>query len=146
MRYAIEVAVVPVRDVGTSLSFYTERLGFALDVDYRPNAHFRVVQLTPPGSACSIQLEQAASTAGSAVHYLVVPDLPTAVHELRAQGAQVTGERHKSPVDTWSGGWAEGVDRERRSYASFADVVDPDGNRWVLQEVGSAAVEDAERA
>lgn len=54
--------------------------------------------------------------------------------------------RHKSPVDTWSGGFAKGVDPERHGYASFADVVDPDGNRWVLQEVGSAAVEDAESA
>jgi catechol 2,3-dioxygenase-like lactoylglutathione lyase family enzyme len=146
MRYAIEVAVVPVRDVDTALTFYTEQLGFALDVDYRPTADFRVVQLTPPGSACSIQLEQAPNTAGSALHFLVVPDLPTAVDELRAQGTEVTGVRHKSPVDTWSGGWAEGVDPERRAYASFADVVDPDGNRWVLQEVGSAAVEIAERA
>jgi hypothetical protein len=78
MEYMLEVVILPVRDVDRSLAFYTERLGFHLDVDYGPSPDFRVVQLTPPGSACSVQIGVSLTDAepGSVKGlYLVVPDL-----------------------------------------------------------------------
>lgn len=134
MLYQLEVVILPVSDVDRSLAFYTEKLGFTLDVDYHPTDDFRVVQLTPPGSSCSVQLEPGA--AGRQSHYLVVPDIEAARRELRDRGVEVAELRHKSPVDAWAGGWAAGADPERRDYGTFAEIVDPDGHRWVLQERG----------
>ncbi len=133
---ALEVVPLPVADIDRALAFYTERAGFSLDVDYHPNGEFRVVQLTPPGSACSVQLVTA--DLPSRVHdlHLVTPDLAVARAELLARGVAVSEIRHKDPVETWAGGWGEGVDPERRDYASFADFADPDGNTWTLQERG----------
>ena len=113
-----------------------KQAGFTLDVDYHPTVEFRVVQLTPPGSACSVQLVTADSP--SRVHklYLVTTDLETERTELIARGVAVSAVRHKEPVETWAGGWRAGLDPERRDYASFADFADPDGNTWVLQERG----------
>ena len=138
MQYQLEVVILPVSDVDRSLAFYTGRLGFTLDVDYHPADDFRVVQLTPPGSSCSIQLEPASpgATPAGRTHYLVVPDIEAARRELGDRGAEVVDLRHKSPIDGWTGGWAAGADPERRDYATFADLVDPDGHRWVLQERG----------
>jgi len=72
MNYHIEVITLPVNDVDLAVQFYTERVGFILDVDYRPNSQFRVVQLTPPGSSCSVQFGVGLSDAmpGSAPHHL----------------------------------------------------------------------------
>lgn len=56
MNYELQVVTIPVSDVDQALAFYTKRVGFNLDIDYHPASHFRVVQLTPPGSACSIQI------------------------------------------------------------------------------------------
>jgi catechol 2,3-dioxygenase-like lactoylglutathione lyase family enzyme len=140
MGYAIEVLTLPVGDVDTSLAFY-KALGFAVDVDYHPRDGFRVVQLTPPGSACSIQFGEGLTDAvpGSArANYLVVPDLAAARAELVARGIEVGEIRHKTPVDTWAGEFAAGLDPERRPYASMADLADPDGNTWTLQEVSRA--------
>jgi len=86
MDYLLEVVTVPVRDVDRSLAFYTEQVGFTLDVDYHQSDDFRVVQLTPPGSASSVQL-----------------------------GVGLT------------------------EAASFAELTDPDGNTWTLQERHHAA-------
>ncbi|MFI6829526.1 VOC family protein [Kribbella sp. NPDC050241] len=138
MEFSLEVVTLAVRDVDEAKAFYTEKLGFALDVDYHPRAGFRVVQVTPPGSACSIQFGDGLTDAapGSArANYLVVADLAAAHGELVARGIKVSDIRHKSPVDTWDGGFAPGVDPERRSYASMADFADPDGNTWTLQEI-----------
>lgn len=131
---ALEVVSLPVTDVDQALAFYTERVGFDLDVDYRPTPDFRVVQLTPPGSATSVQLVPAG--AGDRVHdlYLVTPDLAAAREQLLARGVKIGDVRHKDPVDAWAGGRAPGLDPERRDYASFADFADPDGNTWTLQE------------
>jgi catechol 2,3-dioxygenase-like lactoylglutathione lyase family enzyme len=137
MDYRLEVVTLPVSDVDTALAFYTS-LGFALDVDYQPRDGFRVVQLTPPGSACSIQFGEGLTDAapGSArANYLVVDDLEAAHRELVAAGVKVGDIRHKDPVDTWAGGFAPGIDPERRSYASLAELADPDGNTWTLQEI-----------
>ena len=135
---SLEVVTVPVSDVDRALRFYVERVGFALDVDYAPNDAFRVVQLTPPGSACSVQL--VAAPAGPVRDtYLVVQDLKAAHERLLAAGVPVSEIRHKTPVGAWDGGFAPGLDPARGDYASFADFADPDGNTWVLQERGHRA-------
>jgi catechol 2,3-dioxygenase-like lactoylglutathione lyase family enzyme len=139
MNYKLEVIILPVSDVDRTLAFYTENAGFTLDVDNRPTDEFRVVQLTPPGSSCSIQigvgLTDAApgSTRGL---YTVVEDLQAARDALIDSGVDVSQIRHKSPIDGWRGGWEPGLDPNRGDYASFADFTDPDGNQWVLQERG----------
>jgi catechol 2,3-dioxygenase-like lactoylglutathione lyase family enzyme len=135
--YGLEVVIVAVHDVDRSLAFYTEQVGFVLDVDYRPSGDFRVVQLTPPGSGCSVQLEVTGSRPETgARRYLVVADLDRARADLLARGVEVGPVRHKDPLDAWSGGWRPGTDPGRHDYASFADFTDPDGNVWVLQERG----------
>jgi hypothetical protein len=97
------------------------------------------VQLTPPGSACSVQLVIADSP--SRVHnlYLVTNDLAAERAKLIARGVAVGAVRHKDSVVTWVGGWSTGLDPQRRDYASFADFSDPDGNTWTLQERGHRA-------
>lgn len=139
MEYKLEVVILPVHDVDRSLTYYSERLGFNLDVDYGPSPDFRVVQLTPPGSACSVQIGVGLTDAepGSVKGlYLVVPDLEAARAELDGRGVDVGEIRHKAPLDTWQGGFEPGVDPERRDYASFVEFTDPDGNAWTVQERG----------
>jgi len=139
MDYELQVVTVSVSDVEQALAFYTQRAGFTLDVDYHPASGFRVVQLTPPGSACSVQfgirLTDAAPGSARAI-CLAVVDIEVACRELSARGIPISGIRHKSPVEDWKGGWEPGIDPQRRDYASFADFADPDGNTWVLQEIG----------
>jgi len=135
----VEVITLPVSDVDRALHFYVDRVGFALDVDYAPTDAFRVVQLTPPGSRCSIQLGKGLTDApaGSVRNtYLLVSDLETTRAGLLERGVEVSEIRHKTPVDGWGGGFAAGIDADRRDYASFADFADLDGNTWVLQERG----------
>ncbi|PYT31854.1 MAG: glyoxalase [Acidobacteria bacterium] len=136
---SIEVIMVPVTDVERALRFYVDRVGFALDVDYSPNGAFRVVQLTPPGSGCSIQIGKGLTDAapGSLRNtFLVVTDIEAARSRLLEHGVEVGAIRHKTPIGAWDGGFAPGLDPKRGDYASFADFSDPDGNRWVLQERG----------
>jgi catechol 2,3-dioxygenase-like lactoylglutathione lyase family enzyme len=134
MILALEVVPLPVADVDRALAFYTEQVGFALDVDYRPTAEFRVVQLTPPGSASSVQLVADDGRGRVRDLYLVAPDVAAARQQLLDRGVAVSDIRHKDPVTRWTGGWAPGLDPERRDYASFGDFADPDGNTWTLQE------------
>ena len=138
MDYRIEVLTLPVGDVDRALEFYTGQLGFGLDVDYRPNDGFRVVQLTPPGSATSVQLGTGLTDArpGSArATFLVVADIEAAHRELTGRGLTPSPIRHKAGVD-WQGDHAPGTDPDRRDYASFFDFADPDGNTWTVQERG----------
>ena len=138
-RLSIEVIVLPVSDVDRALRFYVDQIGFSLDVDYSPSDAFRVVQLTPPGSSCSIQIGKGLSDAapGSLRNvYLVVTDLEIARKRLLERGVNVSEIRHKTPVGFWDGGSASGLDPARGDYASFANFYDPDGNSWVLQERG----------
>ncbi|MCS3445703.1 MULTISPECIES: VOC family protein [Bradyrhizobium] len=139
VKLSIEVITLPVSDVERALRFYVDQVGFTLDVDYSPNDAFRVVQLTPPGSSCSIQIRRGVTDApiGSVRNvYLVVTDLETMRSRLLERGVNVSEARHKTPIDAWDGGFATGLDPTRRDYASFADFLDPDGNSWVLQERG----------
>jgi catechol 2,3-dioxygenase-like lactoylglutathione lyase family enzyme len=138
MMLALEVVPLPVTDVDRALAFYAEHAGFTLDVDYRPTADFRVVQLTPPGSSCSIQLVMADSPSRVRNLYLVTNDIADARANLINRGVAVGPIRHKDPVETWAGRWSAGLDPRRRDYASFADFTDPDGNTWILQERGHA--------
>lgn len=142
MDYRIEVITLPVSDVDRALRFYTEQVGFALDVDYQPNDKFRVVQLTPPRASCSVQFGIGVTDAapGSARRtYLVVTDIEAAHRELTERGVPVSPIRHKASTDDWQGDYSPGVDPERRNYASFIDFADPDGNTWTVQERGFTA-------
>jgi hypothetical protein len=108
-------------------------------VDYSPNEAFRVVQLTPAGSGCSIQIGQGITDAapGSVRNvYLVVTDIEEARNRLLERGVEVGAIRHKTPAGAWDGSFKAGLDPARADYASFADFSDLDGNRWVIQERG----------
>ena len=124
MDMKLELVPVPVTDVDTAKTFYTEKVGFMVDVDVRPFEGMRVVQLTPPGSACSIVIGTGLNdisdmTPGTQKGlHLVVPDIDRARAELIGRGVAV-GE-----VQDVGGGV---------KYAWFAD---PDGNSMVLQEMG----------
>jgi catechol 2,3-dioxygenase-like lactoylglutathione lyase family enzyme len=129
----LELVLLPVADVDRAKAFYVEKLGFNLDVDHRASDTFRVVQMTPPGSACSVTVGIGITdaTPGSVRGtHLVVTDIEAARAELVGRGVEVSEVRHFA-----SGAWAPGPDPEHHDYASFADFADPDGNTWVLQEV-----------
>jgi catechol 2,3-dioxygenase-like lactoylglutathione lyase family enzyme len=128
----LELVLIPVSDVDRSKAFYTDKAGFSLDVDHQTGEEFRVVQLTPPGSACSITIGKGLNDATPGSYrgtHLVVTDIEAARAELVGRGVEVSEIRHFGP-----GGWEPGPDPEHREYASFADFSDPDGNTWVLQE------------
>jgi catechol 2,3-dioxygenase-like lactoylglutathione lyase family enzyme len=137
--FSVEVITVPVSDVDRALRFYVDQADFTLDVDYSPNERFRVVQLTPPGSSCSIQIGNRLTDAPSGSLrnvYLVVTNIEAARSCLLNRGVNVGEIRHKTPIGAWDGGFALGLDPARGDYASFANFSDPDGNTWVLQERG----------
>jgi catechol 2,3-dioxygenase-like lactoylglutathione lyase family enzyme len=136
----LEVVVIPVSDVDRSLAFY-RGLGWRLDADVSPEEEFRVVQVTPPGSPCSVIFGTGVTSAdpGSARGlHLVTPDVVTAREELVRCGAAVSEVFHDAGgVFHHAGRTARvsGPDPDRTSYASFASFEDPDGNEWVLQEI-----------
>jgi predicted enzyme related to lactoylglutathione lyase len=102
--FSVEVITLPVSDVERALRFYVHQIGFKLDVDYSPNDSFRVVQLTPPGSSCSIQIGNGLTDApvGSLRNiYLVVTDLQAARTRLLERGVEVGEIRHKTPIGAW---------------------------------------------
>jgi catechol 2,3-dioxygenase-like lactoylglutathione lyase family enzyme len=133
MDMRLEVVVVPVSDVERAKRFYA-MLGWRLDADLVVRAGVRVVQFTPPGSACSIHLGSGITPAapGSAQGlYLVVDDIEAARAELVGRGADVGAVFHNAGA----AGRVAGPDPGRRSYNSYAAFSDPDGNGWLLQEV-----------
>jgi catechol 2,3-dioxygenase-like lactoylglutathione lyase family enzyme len=139
MDCQLQVVTLPVSDVDKAKVFYTRQAGFTLDVDYHPATGFRVVQFTPPGSACSVQIGTGLTDAAPGTvrnTYLAVTDIEAARTELTARGVTVSPIRRKSPIDHWKGGFQPGTDPQRRDYASLADFTDPDGNTWVIQEIG----------
>jgi catechol 2,3-dioxygenase-like lactoylglutathione lyase family enzyme len=133
MDWKLELIVIPVSDVDRAKTFYTEKLGFKLDVDHSAGEDFRVVQLTPPGSACSITvgkgLTKAAPGSAQGLH-LVVTDIEAARGELAERGTDVSEIFHFG-----ASGQAPGPHPERADYGSFASFEDPDRNMWLLQEV-----------
>jgi catechol 2,3-dioxygenase-like lactoylglutathione lyase family enzyme len=120
-----EVAVIPASNVDRAKGFYAG-LGWRLDADYVRVDGSRGVQLTPPGSPASIQLD----SGPAARFYLVVTDIEAARAELESRGVQVSEVFHRG-----AGGRLSGPDPERRSYQSFVTFNDPDGNNWLVQEV-----------
>ena len=126
----LEVVAVQVSDVERAKRFY-ESLGWKLDADFMIGKDFRAVQLTPPGSLCSIHLSTAGVPGSTQGTFLVVSDLQQARNTLLAQGAGVSDVFHfdgeHQPVP--------GPDSRGDSYFSYAAFNDPDGNGWVLQQV-----------
>jgi catechol 2,3-dioxygenase-like lactoylglutathione lyase family enzyme len=138
MDYKLELVLIPVSDVDRAKAFYAETAGFRLDVDHHAGEEFRVVQLTPPGSACSIAFGIGVIDNTSAPVrglHLVVTDIEAARADLSGRGVEVSEIRHMD------GGWKPDVDPNHANYNSFADFADPDGNTWVLQEVGWSEAE-----
>jgi catechol 2,3-dioxygenase-like lactoylglutathione lyase family enzyme len=132
MDIKLELVLIPVTDVDRAKSFYVDKMGFNLDVDHQPNERFRVVQMTPPGSACSITIGIGITDAAPGTYrgtHLVVTDIEAARDELVGRGVEVSEIRHMTPD-----GWQPGPDPEHADYNSFADIADPDGNTWLLQE------------
>jgi catechol 2,3-dioxygenase-like lactoylglutathione lyase family enzyme len=130
----LEVVVLPVSDVDRAKRFYGG-LGWRLDADFTSGEDIRVVQLTPPGSQCSIQFGKGLTTAvpGSAqALYLVVFDLEAARAELIGRGVDVSQVFHYAGI---RGPRLAGPDPEGRSYRTWASFSDPDGNGWLLQEI-----------
>ena len=128
MDWKLEVIVLPVSDVDRAKAFYTEQVGFGLDVDHR-DGDFRVVQMTPPGSGCSITVGTglSASEPGSVKGLqLVVKDIDAARVELVDRGVDVTPVRHMD-----SGQWIDGHGGDWNSFMFFDD---PDGNSWAVQQ------------
>jgi catechol 2,3-dioxygenase-like lactoylglutathione lyase family enzyme len=124
MDWKLEVVVIPVTDVDRAKSFYLDKLGFHLDADISPSPSFRVVHMTPPGSACSVVIGPAIAPAGydagsGARLQLVVPDIGAARAELAGRGVSVS---EVETVDPRDGG-------------KFCYFTDPDGNNWAVQEV-----------
>jgi catechol 2,3-dioxygenase-like lactoylglutathione lyase family enzyme len=136
MDWKLEVIVLPVTDVDRAKEFYGDTLGFRLDVDHRVGDAFRVVQLTPPGSACSVLfgVNVGAGEPGSVkgVH-LVVDDIEAAHAHLEARGIANSGIQHFE-----DGQMRPGPDPERRDYGSYVFFEDPDGNSWAVQHVPGA--------
>ena len=131
----LEVIVLPVADVDIAKRFY-ERLGWRLDADFGHGSDFRIVQFTPPGSACAIHFGIGVTSAvphSGQKCYLVVSDIVVAHAELQARGIPVSEIVHRegalgtAPV--------KGLHPLRQSYASFATFEDPDGNSWLVQEI-----------
>jgi catechol 2,3-dioxygenase-like lactoylglutathione lyase family enzyme len=138
----LEVAVIPVSDVDRAKAFYGS-LGWRLDADFPFDNGFRIVQVTPPGSGCSVQFGTKLTSAapGSAQGlYLVVSDLQAAREELVGRGVEVSEVFHAgTPGAQFQpdgvGGRVSGPAADHASYSSFATFHDPDGNGWLLQEV-----------
>ena len=130
----LEVVVIPVSDVDRAKRFY-EGLGWRLDADFPVSDSWRAVQMTPPGSPCSIHFGKGITPAapGSFKNmYLVVSDLEAARRELNAHGAKVSESFHFNAFGTPP---VPGPEPTGRTYGTYATFSDPDGNSWLLQEI-----------
>jgi catechol 2,3-dioxygenase-like lactoylglutathione lyase family enzyme len=133
MDYTLELIVVPVSDVDRAKAFYLDQMGFTLEVDSSHGPDFRVVQLTPSGSACSIAIGKGIGPmAPGTLHglHLCVEDIEAARAELVGRGVEAS-----QPFHFGEAGQTDGLDPERNSYATFMTINDPDGNTWLVQEV-----------
>ncbi|MBR0700247.1 glyoxalase [Bradyrhizobium sp. 62B] len=143
--WKLEVVVIPVSNVDRAKAFYA-RLGWRLDADFTSGNDWRVIQFTPPGSACSVIFgtNVTAAAPGSVRGlYLIVSDLEAARRDLLDRGVEVSapfhgaGDVHAGPDEPYLFGSVRlsGADPNRGSYSSFASFSDPDGNGWLFQEV-----------
>jgi len=132
--WKLELVVMPVSDIDRAKTFYVDRVGFDLDVDHQAG-DVRVVQATPPGSACSISFGSFSQGTDRSVQglHLVVSDIEVARAELIARGVDASEIYHFA-----EGGQVPGPDPARGKYNSFVSFSDPDGNGWVVQEVNRA--------
>ena len=129
LEWKLEVIVVPVADVDRAKEFYSDRAGFNLDVDHQ-DGDFRVVQLTPHGSACSIALMPNPDAAGT------LNGLQVTVADIEAARAELVG-RGAEPSDLFHfvhGVQTPGPHPEREKFGTFFALTDPDGNGWLIQE------------
>lgn len=145
MDMKFEIVVIPVSDIDRAKEFYA-KLGWRLDADYDNGSDFRVIQFTPPGSACSVIFGRnvTAAAPGSAQGlYLIVADIAAARDNLLRRGVKVSEVFHGAG-DAYAGSdepylfgrvRVNGPDPEHRSYRSFASFRDPDGNGWLFQEL-----------
>jgi catechol 2,3-dioxygenase-like lactoylglutathione lyase family enzyme len=129
--YKLELVLIPVTDIDRAKEFYEKNAGFHVDVDHSAGEDFRIVQLTPPGSACSITLMRNPEAAGS-VHglHLVVSDIDQARAELTGRGVDAS-----EPYHFGAAGQTPGPHPSRDNYATFLSFSDPDGNSFLVQEV-----------
>jgi catechol 2,3-dioxygenase-like lactoylglutathione lyase family enzyme len=129
MDYKLELVVVPVSDVDRAKAFYADQMGFTVDVDHRVSDDMRVVQVTPPGSGCSISFGKGiAETAPGSLKglQLCVADIEAAHAELSSRGVPISSIKHHDGT-----GFAEGKGDDWNSFIFFDD---PDGNSWAIQE------------
>ncbi|MCI0584662.1 MAG: VOC family protein [Chloroflexi bacterium] len=139
MQYKLEVVVVPVSDVDRAKAFYVDQVGFALDVDHQRNESFRVVQMTPNGSGCSVTIGKgmAEMAPGSLTGLqLSVADIEAAHADLASRGVPVSSVQHHDGTGF--------VDEPGGDYNSFFFFSDPDGNGWAVQQ--SPLVRESEAA
>jgi catechol 2,3-dioxygenase-like lactoylglutathione lyase family enzyme len=133
--WKLELIILPVADVDRAKAFYIDQVGFNCDVDFRSGEDFRVVQLTPPGSACSVTLMRNLEAPGSVQGlHLIVPDGEAARAELVQRGAEPSEFFHFGPD-----GQTPGPHPSHGDYETFFTFTDPDGNGWLVQEVPSRA-------
>ena len=129
MDWKLELVVVPVSDMDRAKEFYVERAGFNLDVDHRAGDEFRIIQLTPPGSACSVTLMKNPAAGSLQGLHLIVDDIEAAHDELSGRAVDSSDIFHfEEGVQT------PGPDPDRNDYGSYISFSDPDGNGWLVQE------------
>lgn len=134
MDWKLALIVLPVADMDRAKAFYVDQAGFDLVVDHSAGEDFRVIQLTPPGSACGIALMKNPEAAGSVKGlHLNVTDIEAAQAELAGRGTEVT-----EPFHFEEGVQTEGADPNHGDYETFFSFTDPDGNEWLVQELGYA--------
>jgi len=130
MQFKLEVVVVPVTDIDRAKAFYADRVGFTVDVDHEPNEHFRVVQMTPEGSGCSVTIGRGLGSdmePGSIKGLqLCVADIEAAHDLLAGRGVPVSNVKHHDGSGM--------VDGKGDDWNSFFFFDDPDGNSWAVQE------------
>ena len=137
MDFKLELVVLPVSDVDRAKEFYADKMGFKVDVDHKASDAFRVVQLTPPGSACSITIGTGVSQVTPGTYqglHLIVTDIVAARAWLVGRGVDVSEPFHFGPE-----GQTTGLSPERSDYNTFLSLSVPDGNGWLVQEVGYQA-------
>ncbi|MFJ4712118.1 VOC family protein [Streptomyces sp. NPDC088785] len=142
MEWTLEVVVLPVSDVDRAKDFYADRVGFTVDLDREVAPGVRIVQLTPPGSRCSVSLtrglpgapgQEGMAPGSLSGLQLCVTDIAAAHEQLVARGVDVSPVRHAG-----AGGWENGPGGEWNSFLFFSD---PDGNGWTVQEAPAPLAE-----